>query len=462
MSSLEDQSHDDSSLEVSPEHLSSRQDELIVAIPYVDLVIDKMIGLPVRVIGRERSDDLGLELLKLEFGVHFLTDSATQRDLANAKAANPQPPGSVDPKDRVGPLMEIVKYKIAVSSGKWVPTMGRNRELGHLTATDGRVISFDDDPKAVEPDKYLPSLEELRTKAGEPRREVVVGIADTALWDHPWYASARIDKVGPFPVPSLARPGSANPYRTAHSTFVSGLILAQAPSARLIVSGVLDSEGIGDSWQVAKSIAELAKTKIDILNLSFCQFTGDAKAPLALATAIDRLDSETVVVAGAGNYGGKERKFVPYPGADPIDLSIAPEWPAALDDVVAVGSTKGATSERATFSPDAHWVDILAPGDTVVSTFIGALLPERPARPFARWSGTSFSTAIVTGAIAARMAAMNKSARAAWQDILLDASLVQFGLKMSATGLTTSSKVPKVLEETARLEKLIGEPTPRT
>ena len=183
------------------------------------------------------------------------------------------------------------------------------------------------------------------------------------------------------------------------------------------MSGVLNSDRVGNSWQVAKEIVELGKHKIDILNLSFSCYTGDAQPPLALATAIDRLDPEIVVVAGAGNYGPRVDFVESYPGGQLVDMSVAPAWPAPLDDVVAVGSTFGTTSLRAAFSPNAPWIDIVAPGDPMTSTFVGSLIEGGSKdNAFASWNRTSFSTAVVSGAIAALMM-RGKTAREAWRQI---------------------------------------------
>jgi hypothetical protein len=341
------------------------------------------------------------------------------------------------PEDTVGVIISSIKCAIGSYSGHWSPTMGRNRLVGHLTATDGRVIS-DEDPVPVQnPYGRLTLLQGAAegisqttqgSQGGRPRT-VRVGIADTPLRPHAEFPSSVIPNPPYRELLPLEARAADNPFRTAHSTFVTGLVLGQAPTAEILVHGVLDSDGVGKSWDVAKAIVALGKQDIDILNLSFVCYTADAQPPLALATAIDRLSPEIVVVAGAGNYGARVDFVESYPGGQLVNLSVAPAWPAALDDVVAVGSSigvtaPGVTTRRADFSPNTAWVDILAPGDPVVSTFVDGLFCEQPATPgapstaFARWNGTSFSTAIITGLIAQEMAkGAGKSAREAWQEI---------------------------------------------
>ncbi len=69
---------------------------------------------------------------------------------------------------------------------------------------------------------------------------------------------------------------------------------------------VLADDGKATSWEVATAIAKLAKTKPDIINLSLVCYTEDGEPPLVLATAIDRVSPETVIVAAAGNHGNPE------------------------------------------------------------------------------------------------------------------------------------------------------------
>ena len=67
----------------------------------------------------------------------------------------------------------------------------------------------------------------------------------------------------------------------------------------------------------------------------------------------------------------------------------------------------------APFSPDAPWVDALAPGVDVVSTCDAV---GDGTGVFARWSGTSFAAAAVTGAIAA-LVGPGRTARQAWEQL---------------------------------------------
>jgi subtilisin family serine protease len=144
---------------------------------------------------------------------------------------------------------------------------------------------------------------------------------------------------------------------------------------------------------------------IDVLNLSIGGYTHDGRSLFATGRSVAKaIRLGVTVVAGAGNDGRRD-----------------PFYPAADPGVIAVGSldSKGA---RSCFSNTGPWVDLHAIGEDVVSTYpIGEVnrmaLPEggapgcppQPAVPeqtvdyntgFARWSGTSFAAARISGAIA--------------------------------------------------------------
>jgi subtilisin family serine protease len=145
-----------------------------------------------------------------------------------------------------------------------------------------------------------------------------------------------------------------------------------------------------------------------------------------LQRAISRLTPGMVVVAAAGNHGERP------PGQEQADLAdrAAVLFPAALDEVVAVGALDR-EDRPAGFNPRgaredqwAPWIDVFAPGTDVVSAYLGeqaedggepgevVAIPERDGavprelrfRGWARWSGTSFAAARVTGEIAALIA----------------------------------------------------------
>lgn len=258
--------------------------------------------------------------------------------------------------------------------------------------------------------------------AGAARNGPRVGILDTGIYPH-------ADLVGRYvgePISGFAAPEVST---AAHATFIAGVILQRAPETELVVREGLSADGINaSSWAIAKQMVGFRDEDVAVLNLSFGCATADRVAPLVLRRAVDRLSPSTVLVAAAGNNGDlKDREAAGLTAETPM-------WPAAFDDVIAVGALtpKG---QRALFSPHVPLIDLLAPGVDVESTFLpgevriqdrdeqGKLQVSKETRYFgekgyARWSGTSFAAANVSGEIAARMKPGHVSAREALDQLL--------------------------------------------
>ena len=248
--------------------------------------------------------------------------------------------------------------------------------------------------------------------AGPARREVTVAVLDTGMSPHPWYQDTAwfaeqraevaevLDADLDFELDAQA----------GHGTFIAGVLLRHAPTARLRAHRVIGGDGVGDELDVIRALARVARDGADVVNLSIgCHTFDDRPSPL-MARAIAALGRRTVVVACAGNTGG-ERPF----------------WPAALKRVVGVAALDRDGTDRARFSNYGWWVDACAPGEDITSCYVTFDGP-RPGmcgadpdefRGFATWSGTSFATPAVAGRIAALAAAEGIDADEA-ADRLLD------------------------------------------
>jgi Subtilase family len=196
-----------------------------------------------------------------------------------------------------------------------------------------------------------------------------------------------------------------------HGTFIDGVIMQLAPEVRIRQVHVLSPAGVTDDACLALAISGQAGAPV--INVSLGGYTQQDVPPTASGAAIAALTDSVVVVAAAGNNGSSE-----------------PFWPAAFNNVVAVGAldTTQDPPQRAVFSNFGSWVDVYAPGVNVYSTYLDATwkLPTDPngwpIDGWATWSGTSFAAPQVAAAIAnalqsggtARQAAYAVLAAAPW------------------------------------------------
>ena len=379
--------------------------DLIVALEHVDEVARTLDRFGVVFADADRSEGLGLARVEVQddqVAAARLGDAV----LGELRAQGRPTPGwtAATDMDRV---LAALRTHFAERYAGWTPTLGKNRLVGHVVGGGG-VISHGGGPG-------LRATEVRPAQRGQaPGHGVKVGVLDSSISAHPWLAGGWVS-----PFHDVLGEADGTHAVAGHATFVTGLVLSQAPACTVDVRGVLsDVDGESDSWTVAKEIVALGRDHVDVLNLSFVCYTEDGQPPLVLATAIDRLDARTVVVAAAGNHGD------PATAATPDDCR-KPGWPAALDDVIAVGAAHPG-GEAAVFTPaDAAWIDVLAPGVDVVSTYLKGRVDLRgEARTpdfgmfdgYAAWSGTSFASALVSGAISARTRP-GFSAREAWAEL---------------------------------------------
>jgi hypothetical protein len=209
-----------------------------------------------------------------------------------------------------------------------------------------------------------------------------------------------------------------------HGTFVTGLILSEAPTARVTMCGVLDKGGDAlrrngleqrDDAEVAKALSRLADDpEVQVINLSFAGGVFP-NVPSSVQEVLSSLPGRLAVVAAAGNGRSVDGEDVGT--EDPV-------WPATFEKVISVGALDeqvlihpGATPQRARFSNYGKWVDAYASGVHVLGPFVYYKENARPDPDgtrgltpghrwpqsftgWARWSGTSFAAALVSGRIA--------------------------------------------------------------
>jgi hypothetical protein len=258
----------------------------------------------------------------------------------------------------------------------------------------------------------------LRGARPEDGRGVRIAVLDTGLFDHPYLKSVT-GAANAGDAWDVAKHDGYVDNESGHGTFIAGLILQVAPAAEVFVVKVLDSNGVGDDWGVAKAIEQLPGS-IDIVNLSLGGYTHDDQGPLAISSALKLMRRRGGAVVGAAGNWGSPRPF----------------WPAAFKQVLAVGAVreKGGSFQRADFSDHGWWVDACARGVSIKSTFAfektkvaqgPSPAPGDPTVTFdgwAAWDGTSFSTPIATGTVARTMTRTGLSSAAdAVQELLATA-----------------------------------------
>jgi hypothetical protein len=254
---------------------------------------------------------------------------------------------------------------------------------------------------------------------------VLVGVVDGGLvkavteqW--PWMAGVQGDED-----PSALTNQVIKPY-ACHGTFVAGCVRCVAPRAEVWVKKPKDVDlakhgGTAYEHEIIQRMSDLLDLGADII---VCEFDGVTRLHLPMHTFNAFHDNRlrhlnVTVLAPAGN-----------------DDTHLPTFPAAYSWVIGVGALSADGSRRAHFSNYGHWVDVYAPGEDLVNAFGSgdykceeSPYEERHFNGLANWSGTSFSTPLVAGMIAARMSATGENAPLAAEEVL------RFARKQAVVGI---------------------------
>lgn len=165
--------------------------------------------------------------------------------------------------------------------------------------------------------------------------------------------------------------GQGFPGDFGHGTMVAGLIHLVAPQAKIMPLKAFSADGTAQLVDVVSAIYYAVDHGADVINMSF----GYTTPSTVLANAIAYAQSHGVImVASSGNQGRQTSVF-----------------PAGYGLVEGVGSTNLA-DQRSSFSNWGQTTDTSAPGEALITFF--------PGNHFAAAWGTSFSTALVSGAAA--------------------------------------------------------------
>ncbi|MFS0672227.1 S8 family peptidase [Ornithinibacillus sp. 179-J 7C1 HS] len=166
--------------------------------------------------------------------------------------------------------------------------------------------------------------------------------------------------------------------QNGHGTHVAGIAAAEtnngtgiagmAPNTKILAVRVLDANGSGSLADIADGIIYATDAGAEVINLSLGCNCDTQTLENAVNYAWNR---GVVVVAAAGNDG----------------VSTTFE-PASYSNVIAVGAVDS-RNRKANFSNWGTWVDVMAPGVDIASTY--------PGNSYVYMSGTSMASPYVAG-----------------------------------------------------------------
>jgi len=367
--------------------------QLVVSLEHADVVLEELAALArIGILtsaptlpAADKSVELGLGLIRLSYPSDLDRTAADQPDDVSGRNLND--------------VLTMVRTACSFRHRGWVPTIGKNRVMNGIGGEGGQVSGGGGQVSGGGGGFPSPSDGPIQPEAvAYGGAGVRIGVLDTPLvWNRAWGGNVR--SLDPsLPSTDRALEPSATPesysYDVGHANFVASLIAAQAPEADIGVLGTLRSgDASATAWDVARAMVSFLDRDVAILNLSLGCYTDDNQPPLLMQRAIQIMTPRLLVVAAAGNHRQPTRP--------------RPFWPAALDDVIAVGAY-GDDYRPAPFTPHAPWVDVVAPGVDIVTNYFDGCVAVEDGKPkqftrYAKWQGTSFAAGLATGEIASRL-----------------------------------------------------------
>jgi subtilisin family serine protease len=153
-----------------------------------------------------------------------------------------------------------------------------------------------------------------------------------------------------------------------HGTMVAGIIRLVAPEVTILPLRVLDDEGNGEAFTVAKAIRYAEIHGAQILNMSL----GSPVEIGSIELQFDLMESGLTIVSGAGNENRN----------DPV------YYPGAFDEVI-MATALDSIDVKAAFADFYNDVFVAAPGDGIRSAY--------PGGGWAIGSGCSFAVPFISG-----------------------------------------------------------------
>jgi hypothetical protein len=380
--------------------------QLVVSLEHADVVLEELAALArIGILtsaptlpAADQSVELGLGLIRLSYPSDRDRAAADQPDDVSGRNLND--------------VLTMVRTACSFRHRGWMPTIGKNRVMngiggeggqvsgggGQVSGGGGQVSGGGGQVSGGGGGFPSPSDGPIQPEAAAfGGADVKIGVLDTPLvWNRAWGANVRSLDPSVASATQAVDPSAPEQYNyeVGHANFVASLIASQAPEANIGVLGTLRSgDASATAWDVAREMVSFLDRDVSILNLSLGCYTDDNQPPLLMQRAIQIMTPRLLVVAAAGNHRQPKRP--------------RPFWPAALDDVIAVGAY-GDDYRPASFTPHAPWVDVVAPGVDIVSNYFdGYVAVEDSKRKqftrYAKWQGTSFAAGLATGEIASRL-----------------------------------------------------------
>lgn len=255
---------------------------------------------------------------------------------------------------------------------KWDPMYTEPHYLYLTNETYNENLSAGNIPNDLLFSRYQWNLPATETNKGwslsKGSDNVTIAVVDTGVdLDHP-------DLEGQFVEGFNVVNPAEKPYDdVGHGTHVAGIISAKVNNNegvagmtwynKVMPVKVLDSSGSGTTYAVAEGIIWATDHGAKVINMSLGNYADAEFLHDAIKYAYDR---DVVLIAATGN-----------------DNTERPGYPAAYPEVFAVSATD-ASMKRADFSNYGDYVDVVAPGASIASTY--------PGNQYAALSGTSMAS----------------------------------------------------------------------
>ena len=206
-----------------------------------------------------------------------------------------------------------------------------------------------------------------------------------------------------------------------HGTFVAGIISATnnnevgstgvMPETKIYPISVFKKDKIegmiSEDIDLILGIEDAIKNNVDVINLSLGGYDNNKAEADVIKKAVEH---GIIVVAASGNKGNTSLFY-----------------PASFNDVISV-SAIDENFKRAKFSNYNKKVDVTAPGQSIISTIPVEVHKDGKKYGYMNGSGTSFSTAYVSG-LAAMFKAINPNATAKDFEDIIKTTSVDIGTK---------------------------------